>query len=109
MARFRPYILAILLTAGATLLLWLFRPQLTPANKSLLFLLVVLIVAVTQGTRPSLLASLLSFLGYNFFLVKPYYTFHVAEPRDVLDLLVFFASATLTGQLAAYAHRQAER
>jgi two-component system sensor histidine kinase KdpD len=47
-------------------------------------------------------------LGFNFFLVKPYYTFHVADPRDVLDLFVFFAAATLTGQLASYARRQAE-
>ncbi len=109
LVRFRPYVFALLLTAGATLLLWLLRPMLTPANKSLLYLLIVLIVAVTQGTRPSLLASLFSFLSYNFFLVKPYYTFHVADPRDVLDLLVFFASATLTGQLASYARRQAER
>ncbi|MBI5959374.1 MAG: DUF4118 domain-containing protein [Chloroflexi bacterium] len=107
--RLRPYVLALLLTAGATLLLWLLRAELTPANNSLLYLLVVLIVAISQGTGPSLLAALVSFLGFNFFLVEPYYTFHVADPRDLLDLLVFFASATLTGQLASYAHRQAER
>ena len=91
------------------MLLWVLRAELTPANFSLIYLLVVLVVAISQGTRPSLFASLLSFLGFNFFLVKPYYTFHVADPRDVLDLLVFCVSATLTGQLASYAHRQAER
>jgi two-component system sensor histidine kinase KdpD len=105
----RSYFVAILLTAGATLLLWMLRAELTPANFSLIYLLVVLVVAISQGTRPSLLASLLSFLCFNFFLVKPYYTFHVADPRDVLDLLVFFACATLTGQLASYARKQAER
>lgn len=106
--RFRPYTVAILLTAGITLLLWVLRAELTPANFSLIYLLIVLVVAISQGTRPSLLASVLSFLGFNFFLVKPYYTFHVADPRDVLDLFVFFAAATLTGQLASYARRQAE-
>lgn len=106
--RFRPYLSAILLTAGATLALWFLRDTLTLANFSLIYLLVVLIVAVSQGTRPSLLAALLSFLCFNFFLVQPLYTFLVADPRDLLDLLVFFVSATITGQLASYARRQAE-
>ncbi|RPJ02106.1 MAG: DUF4118 domain-containing protein [Chloroflexi bacterium] len=109
MRALRPYLVAVLLTTVTTLLLWILRPNLTPANDSLLYLLTALVVAISQGTRPSLLASLLSFLGFNFFLVKPYYTFHVADPRDVLDLLVFFACATLTGQLASYARIQAER
>jgi two-component system sensor histidine kinase KdpD len=106
--RFRPYLFAILLTAGATLALWFLRDTLTLANFSLIYLLVVLIVAVSQGTRPSLLAALLSFLCFNFFLVQPVYTFLVADPRDLLDLLVFFACATITGQLASYARKQAE-
>lgn len=109
MRELRSYFVALLLTVGATLLLWMLRAELTPANFSLIYLLVVLVVAISQGTRPSLFASLLSFLGFNFFLVKPHYTFHVADPRDVLDLLVFFAAATLTGQLASYARRLAAR
>ncbi len=109
MRELRAYLFAILLTVGATLLLWVLRAELTPANISLIYLLTVLVVAVSQGTRPSLLVSLLSFLCFNFFLVKPYYTFHVADPRELIDLLVFFACASLTGQLAAYARKQAER
>ena len=105
---FRPYLFAILLTAGATLVLWLLRDTLTLANFSLIYLLVVLVVAVSQGTRPSLLAALLGFLCFNFFLVRPIYTFLVSDPRDLLDLLVFLASAAITGQLASYARQQAE-
>jgi two-component system sensor histidine kinase KdpD len=97
------------LTAVATLLLWALRSELTPANISLIYLLTVLVVAVLQGTGPSLLVSLISFLCFNFFLVKPLYTFHVADPRELIDLLVFFACASLTGQLASYARIQAER
>jgi two-component system sensor histidine kinase KdpD len=97
------------LTATATLLLWALRSELTPANISLIYLLTVLVVAVLQGTGPSLLVSLISFLCFNFFLVKPLYTFHVADPRELIDLLVFFACASLTGQLASYARIQAER
>lgn len=109
MQAIRSYLLAIALTAAVTLLLWALRAEFTPANFSLIYLLAVLVIAVSQGTGPSLLVSLLSFLCFNFFLVRPYYTFHVADPREVLDLLVFFACATITGQLAAYARIQAER
>jgi two-component system sensor histidine kinase KdpD len=105
---FRPYLLAILLTAGATLILRVLHEVLTPANFSLIYLLTVLIVAISQGTRPSLLAALLSFLCFNFFLVQPVYTFLVSDPHELLDLLVFFASAIITGQLASYARKQAE-
>jgi two-component system sensor histidine kinase KdpD len=106
--RFRSYLFAILLTAGATLVLWLLHDTLTLANFSLIYLLVVLIVAVSQGTRPSLLAALLGFLCFNFFLVRPFYTFLVSDPRDLLDLLVFFVSAAIAGQLASYARKQAD-
>lgn len=102
------YFAAALLIAATTLLLWLFRDWLTAANFSVFYLLAVLVIAVTQGTGPSLLAAVLSFLSFNFFLVKPYYTFLISDGRDVLDLVVYFACAALTGQLASYAHKQAE-
>lgn len=105
----RPYAMALGLTLSVTLVLWLLRGNLTAANISLIYVLVVLVVAVSQGTRPSLFASLLSFLSFYFFLVRPLYTFLVADSNELIDLLVFFACAILTGQLAAYARTQAER
>ena len=105
---FRRYFIAALLIAGTTLILWVLRDVLTLANFSLIYLLMVLIMAISQGTRPSLLAALLSFLCFNFFLVKPLYTFLVSDPRDLLDLIIFFACAAITGQLASYARRRTE-
>lgn len=107
-ASLRPYFLAILLTAAATFVLWLIHDLFTLANFSLVYLLVVLVVATSQGTKPALFTALLSFLCFNFFLVKPIYTFHVATPHDLLDLLIFFVCAILTGQLASYARAQTE-
>ncbi len=101
------YLFAALLAVGATLMLWLLRDVLTDANFSLVYLLVVLVTAIYRGTGPSLLAAVISFLGFNFFLVKPLYTFLVSDPRDFLDLLIFLVAAALTGQLAAESHKQA--
>ncbi|MEP7289282.1 MAG: DUF4118 domain-containing protein [Chloroflexota bacterium] len=102
----RRYGFAALMAFGATLLLWGLRDVLTTANFSLVYLLVVLVVAVYYGTAPSLFTALISFLSFNFFLVKPLYTFFVADPRDVLDLVIYLACAALTGQLASYARNQ---
>ena len=102
------YLLAIVLTAGLTLATWPLRDVLTNANISLFYMLVTLIAAVLLGTGPSLLTAVLSFFSFNFFLVRPYYTLAVEDPRELLDLLVFLAAALTAGQLAAYARQQAE-
>jgi two-component system sensor histidine kinase KdpD len=104
----RNYAMAVLLAFLTTGVLWLLRDDLTQANFSLVYLFVVFLIAIRQGTGPSLVAATVSFLGFNFVLVKPYYTFIVADPRELLDLIIFFVTAILTGQLAARARQQAE-
>ena len=67
------------------------------ANLSLLFLTGVLVISVRTGLGPSLLASVLSFLVYNFFFTPPYYTFEVADNGDVATLVFFLIMAAITG------------
>ncbi|MBI1258084.1 MAG: DUF4118 domain-containing protein, partial [Chloroflexi bacterium] len=99
---------AALLIAAITLILWLLHNTLTLANFSLVYLLAVLVIAIRRGIRPSLFAALLSFICFNFFLIQPLYTFLVYDPRELLDLIIFFVVAALTGQLAARARMEAE-
>lgn len=100
--------IALAAVGVTTLALSALRDLLTLANFSLLYLLVVLLIAIQYGVGPSLLAAVASFLCFNYFLVQPLYTFAVADPRDVLDLIVFLVVAMLTGQLAARVRLQAE-
>ncbi|MBZ0275884.1 MAG: DUF4118 domain-containing protein [Anaerolineae bacterium] len=86
----------------------LLRDVLTLANFTMIYILVVLVMAIQRGTRVALVVAFVSFLSLNYFLVRPYYTFLVADPRDVLDLLVFFGVGVMAGQLAARARRQAD-
>src|SRR5215470_8858109 len=102
----RRYLIAGFMACVATLVLWLLRDDLTLANFSLVYLLVVLVSAVYQGTGPALFVAFVSFLCFNFFLVKPLYTFLVADTRDFLDLTIYLAAAAITGQLASYARNQ---
>lgn len=101
--RLYPVLLVIAVTVVAVIL----RGSLTLANSTLVYTLVVLVLAIQRGTRVALAAALVSFLIINFFLIHPYYTFLIADPREVLDLTIFFIVAVLAGQLAARARMQA--
>src|SRR5262245_25312347 len=82
---------------------------LTPLeDPGMVFLLAVLATAVAAGLWPSIAASLLALLVYDFFFVKPYYTFTVTQPGDVLALVAFLLAAVLTSQLTARARSQAD-
>ncbi len=78
------------------------------ADLSLVFLTGVLFSAITWGLKPSIVASVVSVLAYNFFFVPPVYTFTIASPQDFLTLLVFLIVAVLTSHLTARVREQAE-
>jgi two-component system sensor histidine kinase KdpD len=76
-------------------------------NIALVYLTSVLLSAVWHGLWPSLFASLLSALAYNFFFMPPLYTFTVADPANLLSLIFFFGVAILVSNLAGRYREQA--
>ncbi len=76
-------------------------------NLSMIFLLAVLLCAMSFGLWSALAASVLSFLAYNFFFIEPRYSFTVAEPHELLSLLIFLAVAFVTGTMAGRLREQA--
>jgi two-component system sensor histidine kinase KdpD len=74
---------------------------------SLFFLVAVLGVAARFGLWPSIFASGLAFLSYNFFLTEPFFTFEIANQDLVLTLFLFLLVAIVTGNLAARLRDQA--
>jgi len=91
-------------TAGASLLHFLFRLP----DPAMVFLTGVLFTAVWAGLGPSLAASALSLLVYDFFFVDPIYTLTVTKPHDVVLMLVFLIVAVLVSNLTARARDEAE-
>src|SRR5262245_18726241 len=59
------------------------------------------------GIWPAIYASVLSFLVYNFFFIPPIYTFTVAEPYELLALVIFLVVATVSSALAGRVREQA--
>ena len=81
---------------------------LTPIpNLSMVFLLAVLVTAMSFGMWPAIFASVLSFLVYNFFFIPPLYTFTVAEPYELLALVIFLVVAVISSALAGRVREQA--
>jgi two-component system sensor histidine kinase KdpD len=101
------YAISALIVAIATGLAAALSALVELPNISLVYLTAVLISAVSYGLWPSLFASLLSALAYNFFFMPPLYTFTIADPANVLSLVFFFAVATLVSNLTGRAREQA--
>ena len=102
-----PFLYATL-AIGAALAIGEGLTALTPIpNLSMLFLVAVLLVAVNFGIWPAIYASGLSFMVYNFFFIPPLYTFTVAEPYELLALVIFLIVAVITSALAGRVREQA--
>jgi len=103
----RPYgwstaIVALSLGAGLVL-----RPIVSDANLDLVFLTGVVAVAVRFGLWPSIYASILAAVGYNFFFTQPYLSFAIDDPRNVLAVVFFTIVAIVVSNVAARAQVQA--
>jgi len=82
--------------------------ELTPIpNLSMVFLLAVLVTAMSFGVWPAIFASVLSFFAYNFFFIPPLYTFTIAEPYELLALVIFLVVAVVSSALAGRVREQA--
>jgi len=76
---------------------------------SFAYLLIVLALASSRGLYAAILASLLAFIAYVYFLVPPLYTFLIPKAEDFFTLVIFLATAIITGQLASALRWRAEQ
>lgn len=96
------------LAVAVALLVGEILTELTPIpNLSMVFLLAVLVTAMSFGVWPAIFASVLSFLAYNYFFIPPLYTFTIAEPYELLALVIFLVVAVVSSALAGRVREQA--
>ncbi len=101
-----PYLVTTAVVAVALLIALVIDRFLATPNVSLVFLSGVLFSAIAYGLLPSLYATLLSVLAYNFFFLPPIYTFTIADPANVVALVFFSIVAVLTSNLTARTRNQ---
>ncbi|MDU6801278.1 MAG: sensor histidine kinase KdpD [Bradyrhizobium sp.] len=104
----KPYVMALLITAAGLGLAELIQPFFGIENVDLVFLTAVVGVAARYGLWPSLLASVVASLCYNFFFLPPLYTFTITDPTNVAAFFFFMLIALLVSNVAARVRVQAD-
>ena len=105
----RPYLMALLFVAIGLGAATLIQPMFGGIeNVDLVFLTAVVGVAARYGLWPSLLASVVASLCYNFFFLPPVYNFTITEPTNVAAFFFFMLIAILVSNVAARVRSQAD-
>jgi two-component system sensor histidine kinase KdpD len=104
----RPYLKALGITALGLAAAVAIKPYFGIENVDLVFLTAVVTVAVRYGLWPSLLASLVSSLTYNFFFLPPVYTFTITDPTNVAAFFFFMLIAFVVSNVAGRVRTQAD-
>lgn len=102
------YAVATVGTALITLALLPVRAHITPLSKGFGFLTVVVVAAAVGGLGPGIVASILSFLVFNFLFLPPYNTFTIHRAEYVVVLFVYLGLSLLVSALLAAATDRAE-
>lgn len=101
MARPYRYLLALGILMIASLIGLPFRDVTDIDNLTMLYLTAVVLIAAWLGTGPSMLASLLSVVAFNFFFTQPYYTFEFYNKGYYFTFAVMLTTSLIVGSLAA--------
>jgi two-component system sensor histidine kinase KdpD len=99
---------ALLITALAAGLSFLAHTWLGPTNLVMILLLGVVGTAFRFGRGPSIFASVLSVAAFDFFFVKPYYTFAVSDTEYLVTFGVMLITALTISTLTVRLRQQAE-
>lgn len=107
------YLTDSLLAVGGSLIvtgiIYAFHLYPTIPNISIVYLLLILALAITRGRYAAIVAAVIAFLSFDFFLIPPLYTFVIARSEEWIALFVFLATALVTSQLAAVSRQSAEQ
>ncbi len=95
---------AVALALGASFLInW----HLGVENVNLVFLTAIVGIAARYGLWPSLFASVIASLCYNFFFLPPIYTFTITDPVNIAAFIFFIIMAAVVSNVAARVRTQA--
>ncbi|HEX9038212.1 MAG TPA: ATP-binding protein [Ktedonobacterales bacterium] len=100
--------LAIVGVAGATLVIGVTQRFAHISDSTLLYLPVVLWLAARYGRWPAILASVCSFLAYDYFFIPPLHEFTVGDLSGWISLVALLATALTLGHLTALVRARAQ-
>jgi two-component system sensor histidine kinase KdpD len=105
------YVVSLGIVVLLTMLGFLARnlyPTFAEANIIMAYLLAVLGLALRYGRGPSILASFLGVVAFDFFFVPPYLTLAVANTQYILTFIALLIVALIVSTLTVRLHQQAD-
>lgn len=102
------YLAAFLMTALATVVAISVDSRVTIPNLSLVFVIPVIVAAVTFGLGSSLFSAILGALAFNFFLTEPRYSLVVDDPANIWAIALLFVVACIASAVASTARHRAD-
>ncbi len=99
-------LLALLLLPALTLVVTGLRAQLSLTDNLLIYLLAVVAVALVGGFWPAVFAAIAASLLINWYFTAPYHTFTIAEPDNLLALMLFILVAIVVSSVVHLAARR---
>jgi two-component system, OmpR family, sensor histidine kinase KdpD len=98
--------LAVIGLPSLTALLDALQPHLNLSDDLLIYLVAVVAVTVVGGFWPAVLAAVAACLLLNWFFTEPLHTFTIAEPRNLLALVLFVTVAVAVSSVVHLAARR---
>lgn len=93
------YLLALGFITLVTVALFTLREELDATLVALLYLIPLGLITAYLGIGPGITSAFATFLTFNYFFIKPYYTLAVHRPIDVVILVIFLIVAIVISQL----------
>jgi len=101
------YAVGAAMVAGASLVAFVVDNVVQASNLSLVFVVPVIVAAVSFGWGPAFVSVLLSVAAFNFFFIEPRMTFEVASPADLWALALLLVVAAIASTVAAQSRQRA--
>jgi two-component system sensor histidine kinase KdpD len=71
-----------------------------------IYLIATIASGLLFGTGPSLFSSVISLLTFDYFFTEPRYSLTMHHPHDIINVVVFFLTSIIIGQLVKITKRQ---
>lgn len=106
-SKWHGYYWAAAVCAATSLLAALILPYFELANVVMVFLLGVILISSKFGKGPGIFSSLISVASFDFFFVKPRFSFSIADTEYLLTFAVMFVVALVISNLTSNLRYQA--
>jgi len=100
------YFISTTMVLAVTLVNALLQGFIEPSSFVYLYLIATITSALLYGIGPSVYASFLSLMIFDFLFTSPRYTLSMNDAKEIVNVLVFLFTAVIVGQLVKVVKRQ---